>query len=230
MTLLCVIPARCGSKGLKLKNIVTICDKPMLAYTTEVAIRLKENGYIDTIVVSTDCSDIAQEAKRCGVEVPFLRPVDISGDKSKTIDVILHALDYYKGKEHAYDSVIVLQPTSPLRSYDDIKNSIEIFNRNQSDSLISVYKEETINELIMYNKKNDFAIPISNEHNKGIRRQEHGATYIRNGAIYIANEKFIRNERSLISNTPLMFEMSKKRSINIDTLEDLEYVRYLLCK
>jgi CMP-N-acetylneuraminic acid synthetase len=125
---------------------------------------------------------------------------------------------------------MVLQPTSPLKSFDDILNAIEIFNRNEGDSLISVYKEETINNLILYHKEDDKAIPLNTDHNKGVRRQDHGVVYIRNGAIYITKVDYLKKEQKIISDIPLMYEMKKNRSVNVDTYEDLECVRSLLCE
>jgi len=165
-----------------------------------------------------------------GVNVPFIRPISISGDKAKSVNYILHALEYFKKLGINYDSVIILQPTSPLRTYDDVVKSIDIFLQNSNDSLISVYKEETVSDLIMYGKYREFAMPLNKNHNKGVRRQEHGSIYIRNGAIYIVKVDYIKRERKMISNTPLMYSMNKNSSINIDSLEDLEYARNLLCK
>jgi CMP-N-acetylneuraminic acid synthetase len=227
---LCIIPARCGSKGIPFKNIVDLCGKPMIAYTIEIASKLKAKGLIDTVIVSTDCAEIADISKQYGAEVPFLRPEEIAGDKAKSVDFVLHSIRYYEEIGIEFDSVIVLQPTSPLKSFDDVRNAIEIFNRNQSDSLITAYKEETINDLIMYHKEDDKAIPLNNDHNKGVRRQDHGAVYIRNGAIYITKVDYLKKEQRIISDISLMYEMGKNRSINVDTYEDLEYVRNLLCK
>ncbi|KLE11782.1 hypothetical protein AF80_00090 [Aliarcobacter butzleri L355] len=230
MKYLCIIPARCGSKGIPFKNIVDLCGKPMIAYTIEIAIELKSKGLINTVIVSTDCSEIADISKQYGAEVPFLRPEDIAGDKAKSVDFVLHSIEYYENIGIEFDAVIVLQPTSPLKSFDDVNKAIEIFNINDSDSIISAYKEETINDLIMYHKEDDKAIPLNTDHNKGVRRQEHGAVYIRNGAIYITKVDYLKKEQRIISDIPLMYEMGKNRSINIDTYEDLEYVRNLLCK
>lgn len=230
MKILAIIPARCGSKGIPFKNIIDVCGKPLIQYTIEIALKLKYHNLIDEVIVSTDCEEIANISKKIGASVPFLRPDSIAGDKAKSIDYILHSLDYFEKININYDAVIILQPTSPLKTYDDIVNSIEIFKKNYFDSLISVYKEETINDLIMYHKDGDIAVPLDEDHNKGVRRQDHGAVYIRNGAIYIVKTGFVKNKQKIISDLPLMYEMKKNNSINIDTFEDLEYVRNLLCK
>ena len=185
---------------------------------------------ISDFIISTDCKEIADVAKNYGAEVPFLRPKKIAEDKAKSVDYVLNSINYYEERGIKFDAVLILQPTSPLKSFEDIKKSIEIFNKNDKDSLISAYREDTINKLIMYRKENDVAIPLNNEHNKGIRRQDYGSVYIRNGAIYITNVEYLKKEKKIISDIPLIYEMSKKRSINIDTYEDLELVRNLLCK
>jgi CMP-N,N'-diacetyllegionaminic acid synthase len=230
MKFLCIIPARCGSKGIPHKNIIDVDGKPLIQYTIEIAKQLKDNGQIKDLIVSTDCKEVANISERLGVRVPFFRPGNISGDKAKSVDYIIHAVNFFEKINIKYDAVIVLQPTSPLKKYDDIVGAIDIFNKYQNDSLISVYKEKTVNNLIMYYKNNDEAIPLSKDHNQGLRRQDHGAVYVRNGAIYIVNIDYIKKRQSMISDVPLMYEMSKNNSINIDGYEDLEYVRNLLCK
>lgn len=230
MKFLCIIPARCGSKGIPHKNIIDVDGKPLIQYTIEIAKQLKDNGQIEDLIVSTDCKEVANISERLGVKVPFFRPENISGDSAKSVDYIIHALNFYEEIKKKYDAVIVLQPTSPLKTYNDIVGAIDIFNKYQNDSLISVYKEETVSDLIMYGKYREFAMPLNKNHNKGVRRQEHGSIYIRNGAIYIVKVDYIKRERKMISNTPLMYSMNKNSSINIDSLEDLEYARNLLCK
>ena len=230
MKILAIIPARCGSKGIPFKNIIDVCGKPLIQYTIDIALKLKIDNLIDNIIVSTDCDEVSIIAKKLGANVPFLRPDDISGDKAKSIDYILHTLDYFDNLMITYDAVIVLQPTSPMKTYIDIKESIKLFLENENDSLISTYKEETINDLIMYHRGNNNAIPLDKNHNQGVRRQDYGAVYIRNGAIYITKVDYLKKEQKIISDLPSMYEMSKNNSINIDTLADLENVRNLLCK
>lgn len=227
---LCIIPARCGSKGIPYKNIIDLCGKPLIDYTIEIVLKLKQNGFITDAIVSTDCEKIADHARSTGIDVPFLRPENISDDKAKSIDFVLHSIDFFRAQNIEFDNVIVLQPTSPLKEYDDVLNALKLFSTNQSESLISAYEEETINDLIMYHCKGDKAIALNKDHNSGIRRQEHGSVYIRNGAIYITKVNYIEANHKIVSNEPLLYKMGKNKSINIDSFEDLEYVRNLLCK
>ena len=230
MRYLCIIPARRNSKSIPLKNIIDLCGKPLIAYTIEIALKLKLKKLLSDFIVSTDCQKIADISKSYGAKIPFLRPKKMAGDKAKSIDYVLHSIDYFKTIGIRFDAVIILQPTSPLKSFEDVKNAILIFNKNNKDSLISAYREDTINQLIMYRKKNNVAIPLSGKHNKGIRRQDHGSIFVRNGAIYITKTKYIKKEKKIVSNQPLIYEMSKMESINIDTHEDLKFVKSILCK
>lgn len=230
---LVLIPARGGSKGVPKKNIIDIYGKPLIQYTIDIAIRLREENKVDKVIVSTDCREIAAIASNLGAEVPFIRPEELATDKSKTIDTILHAIEFYESKNMFFNSLILLQPTSPMRSYEDLVNAINIYNQRDdqpADSLISVYKEEQLNDLIMYKKDGNLAIPLNNNHNEGIRRQDYERLYIRNGAIYITNIEYLKNNRKVISDLPLLYEMPKERSINIDSKEDLEFFKWLLKK
>ena len=230
MKFLIIIPARGGSKGIPDKNIIDVCGKPLVQYTIEPALKLKENQRVERVIVSTDCNKIADISRSLGAEIPFLRPASISTDSSKSIESVAHALSYYEKLGFFYDAVIILQPTSPLRDYEDLSNSLDLFSAQPCDSLISAYKEETINRLIMYHKNGDIAQPLDENHNRGVRRQEHAPVYIRNGAIYITKSDYIKSSNKIISSNSLLFEMSKRNSINIDTHSDLEYLRNLLCK
>ena len=226
---LVIIPARCYSKSIKNKNIIDLSGKPLIEYTIIPALKLLNEKLVHIVIVSTDCEEIKKVSENLGVEVPFLRPKEISGDKARSITYVLHALDFFKKKKLFFDAVIILQPTSPLRTFEDVKNAIKIFNQNElSESLISCYREDTINDLIMYKKKDNNAIPLNPNHNKGTRRQDHESIYIRNGAIYISSVEYLEQNFKIISNEPLIYVMPKSRSINLDTEEDLKLLRKLL--
>jgi CMP-N,N'-diacetyllegionaminic acid synthase len=231
MKILTIIPARCGSKGIKDKNIIDVCGKPLISYSIDVALELKKNNLVDTVMVSTDCEKISNIAKEYGADVPFLRPEVIANDTAKSIEYYLHALNFYKQKNIEFDAVLLLQPTSPLRSFELLKDAIEIFKSEDKDSLISVYKEEYINDFVMYKNTSDIDLkPLNENHNKGVRRQDHGSIFVRNGAIYLTKVSHILEKQLIISDNPLFIEMKKSDSLNIDTIEDLELVRKTLCK
>jgi CMP-N-acetylneuraminic acid synthetase len=228
--ILALIPARGGSKGVPKKNIATINQHPLIEYTINPAMKAKELNYLDDVVVSTDSQEIADIAKQAGASVPFLRPEQYATDQAKSIDVMLHALDFFKNQNVFYESILLLQPTTPLRLLDDIIESIKIFKKSQADSLISCYLEEYICDMVMYQKNNLLAKPLNTDHNKGIRRQELEDIYVRNGAIYITNVDYLRKNRVIMSDCPAMYVMPRDRSVNIDTKDDLELVKWKLSR
>jgi CMP-N,N'-diacetyllegionaminic acid synthase len=229
MKLLVIIPARGGSKGIPKKNIIDVNGKPLIAYTIEPSLELLKSGMADKVIVSTDSQEIAEVAIALGAEVPFLRPAEISGDKAKSIEFIQHAIDYYKDLNIHYDGVVLLQPTSPLRTAKDMQKAISLFASNDNDSLISCYEEEYINDLVIYKLSADgkTSMPVNPLHNKGVRRQDHGSLYVRNGCIYISSAELIQ-KGLVIGEQPLMYIMEKNQSVNVDTMEDLELLRKML--
>ena len=226
--ILAIIPARGGSKGIIDKNIVDINGMPLLQYTVDPLLNLLNKNFVNEAILSTDSQKIASIGKGLGINVPFLRPSEISNDKAKSIDFVLHALEFYSNQNQYFDSVLILQPTSPLRTYNNIKKSIIAFDLSKSDSLISCYKEDYINSLTTYTKEGDFAIPINPNHNMAVRRQDHSVSYVRNGAIYLTKVDYLTKNKSIISDKPLMFEMPKHKSINIDTEEDLIMIKKMI--
>ena len=138
--ILALIPARGGSKGIKDKNIIELCGKPLIAYSIDAA---KNSKYIDDILVSTDSEKIAEVAKKYGARVPFLRPYELATDTSTTLDVVLHAIDYVNKEEKKYDTLILLQPTAPLRKTEDIDSAIEKF---------FLFEEKSNNERYIYSR------------------------------------------------------------------------------
>jgi CMP-N,N'-diacetyllegionaminic acid synthase len=227
---LVIIPARGGSKGIVKKNIVKIHGKPLIQYTVEPAVRLIKEEKVDEAIVSTDSREIADISEKLGISVPFIRPKELAGDKSKSVDVILHALDYFENKNMFFYAVVLLQPTVPLRSYEDIVNSIDLFCRKDSDSLITVHADNQLSDLVMYKKDGCFAVPLNQDHNKGVRRQNFKKTYVRNGAVYITRVDYLRKNKKVISDRPLLYEMPKNRSVNIDSYDDLEVAECILKK
>lgn len=229
MKILTIIPARGGSKGIPGKNIIDVNGKPLIAYTIEPALKAKDSGLTDKVIVSTDSKEIADVAIRFGAEVPFLRPESISGDKAKSVEFLQHALDFYEASGIHFDAVLLLQPTSPLRTEKDIRDALKLFEESDNDSLISVYEEEYINDLVIYKLAADgkTSLPVSPLHNKGVRRQDHGSLYVRNGCIYISSSDLIR-KGFVIGENPLLLIMQKNRSVNVDTYEDLELLKKYL--
>ena len=213
-----IIPARSGSKGIENKNICLLNGKPLIEYTINAGLNscLKEN-----IVVSTDSEEIANISRKLGVDVPFLRPKELSTDSSSSIDLILHCLD----KMIDYENIILLQPTSPLRNHEHINEAIHQFEISECNSLISTQKQ-TFNRDYFFNYKND-KIELSNSITHQ-RRQDANLKMVPNGAIYISSQKNIRENKTFFTSNTKFYEMNKISSIDIDDIEDLKICESLL--
>lgn len=225
MEILCLIPARSGSKGIKNKNIKKLNGKPLIAYTIEQAINTK---YKMKIIVSTDSQEYADISKKYGAEVPFLRPKEISGDLSTDIEFIKHSVDWLKhNQDYIPDIILQLRVTSPLRKVDDINKSLELFINNfeKYDSLRSVYELDKTPYKMYHIEKNNL-IPIIKNYNNlnesfNCGRQNFPKTYIHNGYIDILKTSILNN--NLISgNNILPYVMSKNDNIDLDNIDDWE--------
>ena len=222
--LLAIIPARGGSKGILNKNIMDICDKPLIAYTIEAG---KKSKYIDEVMVSTDSDAIKDVAKSCGAEVPFLRPEVLSNDSSKSIDLVLHAIDFYKSNNISYDYVVLLQPTSPLRTFVQIDEAIEKLLETNISSLVSV-READENPVIMRSIQSDKLKEVISFDGPNLRRQDLPTFYIFNGAIYITSNDMLIHKKKFIDEDTMPYIMSKESSVDIDTILDAKLVELII--
>lgn len=220
---LAIIPARGGSKGLPGKNIIDVNGKPLLFYTLSQA---KKSQYIDRVILSSEDDEIIRVAKTLGCEVPFKRPKDLAKDTSGTMQVIFHALDEL---EEIFDYVVVLQVTSPLRITEDIDNSIELCEKNNAPSCLSVVANEKPLEWIFRVSKQGKVIPISNE-KVAIRRQDATEIFSVNGAVAVAKIEWLKSQDHFLSKETLVHVMPKSRSLDIDTKDDLFLFKYYLSK
>lgn len=217
---LAIIPARAGSKGIKNKNLVLLHNKPLLYYTINAA---KKSKYIDKIVLSSDGDEILKYGKTQDIDI-LKRPQELALDDTTSDKVVLHALEFYKD----YENVILLQPTSPLRTSEHIDKAFKIFKNTNANSLISVSEcDNKILKAFMCDEKGNLK-GICNDNYPFIPRQKLPKTYISNGAIYILKTKdFLQNPSFLQSNTK-HFLMDEISSFDIDNLEDLEKAKRIL--
>lgn len=212
-TFLAVIPARGGSKGIPRKNIKEIAGKPLIAWTIEEA---KKSKYITKLILSSDDEEIIEVAKQYGCEAPFVRPKALASDETPGVDPILHAIEQCPG----FDYVIVLQPTSPLRTVENIDAAIEMLLAKENDFCVSV-TEAKQSPYWMYNLNiNGTMDSVIKQTNFAVRRQDLSPAYILNGAIYIAKTKPLKVTKSFLTSETLGYIMSEKHSIDIDTEED----------
>lgn len=221
--ILALIPARGGSKGIKDKNIILLSGKPLIAYSIEAA---KHSKYIDSIVVTTDSKKIACIANKYGARTPFLRPTELSNDNSKTIDAVLHAIKFLKNIDEIYDSVVLLQPTQPLRTTFDIDKAIEVYYQNNEEGLVSISPVDDNPLLIRTINSNGKLINLLSQ-NSTCRRQDMPRYYKVNGCIYINKIDELSNTTSFNDNS-VPFIMQKENSVDIDELSDLWIAEYYL--
>lgn len=226
MMTLGVITARSGSKEVKNKNIRKLAGKPLMAHTIENAL---QSQYIDEVMVSTDSDIYAAIAKEFGANVPFLRSDCNSKDTTKSIDVLLEVLDEYAKREKYFDNIVMLQPTSPLRTYRNIDEAFKLFYAKEADSVVSVCECED-NPLLSNTLPDDLNMFgfIKGENN--LRRQDLGKYYRLNGAIYISKVSMLKKIRSFYGKKSYAYIMEQRESVDIDTELDFEYAELLITK
>lgn len=221
--IIAVIPARGGSKGIKHKNLYKLNGKPLIEYTINAA---RQSKYIDRIVVSTDDIQIAEVAKELGVEVPFLRPIEFALDTSNIIETVMDVISKLNLIEDKYDSLILLQPTQPLRQAFHIDEAIEKYYMNEMQSLASVSKTNNHPLLIREINKQGELTRIPNK-NSTCRRQDMSEAYFVNGCIYINALKELSTETSFNDNK-IPYIMDKIYAVDIDEIDDIYLAEYYI--
>ena len=220
MKILGLIPARGGSKGLPGKNIKLLGGKPLLQYTVESA---KKSELLDREILSSDDPEIIAVAKELGLEVPFLRPEDLAGDATTSLEVIKHALKELSSQGEEYDAVCLLQPTTPFRSAGLIDAAIEKFTKGGYDSLISVREVAAeFNPHWIFEEKDGNLQIATGEKEIISRRQDLPKAYHRDGAIYLTKTSVILEQNSLYGDRIGFIETTGSVYVNIDTEEDWE--------
>ena len=223
-----LIPARGGSKGLKNKNRKVLYGKPLIEWTI---LNAQYSNYLSNIVVSTDSNEIAQISKRIGAEVPFIRPDYLSTDDARSIDVIYHALDYFKQKKITFEYIALLEPTSPLRKIHDIDMAIEkLMTTNNKNGIISVGKIHLEHPDIAKKKDGDILKSFYNKKNHAHRRQDLNEAYFPYGVLYLVNTKLLKKYDSIYIPEMLYYEIDRWQNYEIDDLIDFDIVELLLKK
>jgi CMP-N,N'-diacetyllegionaminic acid synthase len=227
MRILGIIPARGGSKGVPGKNIKLLDGKPLLQYTAEIAL---ESQYLTAVILSSDNTQIITVAKNLGIQVPFIRPTALAEDKTPTIDVIIHALQWFEKQAVFFDAVCLLQVTSPFRTVEFLNKAITKFMDSGCDSLVSVQKvPHEYNPHWTFEVNQDGNLKIATGESKIIsRRQELPNTYHRDGSIYITKTEVILQQHTLYGKSTAFIESSPEFYVNIDTLADWEKAEQMI--
>lgn len=206
------------------KNIRPLLGKPLIAWTIEQAFKSK---YIDRVIVSTDNHAIARLAKEHGADVPFMRPDKLATDKAKSIDAVFHAL---LSLPETYDHVVLLQPTSPLRTAGDIDACVKLCMSKGGNSCVSVNEsEKSPRWMYSLDKKGRMRRLIQTE--KTIdRRQDLPKVYVLNGAIYVAQVDWLLNNKAFVTDETYAYIMPGERSVDIDNDLDFRFAEFLLLR
>ena len=217
-----LIPARGGSKGIKRKNVRLLAGKPLISYTIAAAL---DSKYIDRVIVSTEDEEIAQISKSFGAEVPHLRPKELAEDTTATIEVVLHEAGAFLSSGE-WDSLVLLQPTQPLRTWEDIDKAIAFYYEMGKKSLVSV-SEAGDHPLFMRQINKDGRMKKLLNLPSTVRRQDMERIYRVNGAIYINQIKEL-TETTSFNDNELGFIMDRSHSVDIDELSDFALAEYYL--
>lgn len=221
MKTLYLIPARGGSKGIPHKNIKLLNGKPLIYYSIEVARELADDA---DICLSTDDPQIKAVAEGLGLNVPFLRPDYLASDTAGTSDVIVHALDFYAKQGKEYDVVVLLQPTSPLRTVQNVKDCLALYTDEYD--MVTTVKESSVSAVLCKENSQGYLEQVIGGSN--IRRQDAERLYEYNGAVYVINAKSVKEKGLGGFKKIKKCVMSEENSIDIDTMLDWKLVEYLL--
>lgn len=217
-----LIPARGGSKGLPNKHLLDLGGRPVLAWTAEAALA---SELLDRVVLTTDDEAIAQLGEQLGLDVPFRRPADLAGDDTPMADVVRHAVDVLDGD---WGYVVVLQPTSPLRTASDIDEAVALCDRTGAPSCVSVSPVRQ-HPAWMYRVDADGSMsPLLDEGDKASRRQDLPPVFALNGAVYVLRRDRIDDADVFATAGAVAYAMPADRSVDIDTEHDLLVLRTLV--
>lgn len=228
MSILCTICARVGSKGIPKKNIRALLGKPLIAYTIELALTCPQ---INRVAVSTDSLEIAEVAKGFGAEVPYIRPAHLATDEASKLPAIQHLVRHYiDDVKFVPDYVVDLDPTSPLRTTEDVVRCIDlIMNDPECDSVITGYRSNKNPYFNMVElDHNGFASLSKKPEGRVLRRQDAPVVYAMNASVYVWKSDILFQREDIISGRTKFVEMPEDRSIDIDSETDFKLVELIM--
>ena len=221
MKVLYLIPARGGSKGIPHKNIKLLNGKPLIQYSIDIARELADDA---DICLSTDDEEIKKVAEKLGLKVPFLRPDYLASDTAGTSDVIVHALDFYLQQGIQYDVVVLLQPTSPLRTVQNVKDCLALYTTDFD--MVTTVKESSVSAVLCKENAQGYLEQVIGGNN--VRRQDAEKLYEYNGAVYVINAKAVK-EKGLSGFSKIKkCVMNEENSVDIDTMLDWLLIETIL--
>jgi CMP-N,N'-diacetyllegionaminic acid synthase len=227
MRVLGLVPARGGSKGMPRKNIALLCGKPLLQYTAEAALA---SSRLSRVVLSTEDDEIAEVGRRCGLDVPFMRPMELAADDTPTLPVVQHVLRLLEASGDRFDAVCILQPTTPLRLPEDIDGAIGLLEGTGADSVISFVDVGEKHPARMKSIDPDGRVidPPFAEQFEGQRRQDLPQLYLREGSIYLTRTRVLMEQNSFKGDDCRAWIVPVERACNIDSPFDFFIAEQLL--
>ncbi len=227
MRVLGLITARGGSKGLPRKNIRLLCGKPLLKYTAECALAAR---HLSRVILSTDDAEIAEVGRRCGLEVPFMRPAELAADNTPTLPVVQHALGWMEAHDEYFDAICQLQPTNPLRRPEVIDACIELLEQSDADAVMTILPVpvEYNPHWVYFGGANGQLYLSTGEVTPIPRRQELPPSFHREGSVYVTRRDVVMKENSLYGKRVLGHLVDADKSVNIDGQKDWELAEAIL--
>ena len=220
-----LICARGGSKGLPRKNVRPFVGKPLIAHSIEMALN---SNFIADVVVSTDDEEIARVAKIYGASVPFMRPANLSGDSAQEWHVWQHALSWLSDQGRDIEALVVLPPTAPLRSLDDVNGAIEMFLQKKCDGVVcgtDAHRNPFFN-MVTTDDEQRCTLAMSGAA-RFTRRQDAPTFYDLTTVCYVMSPDYIKHHQHLFDGDIRMFHVPVERSVDIDTIFDFELAEFI---
>ena len=218
-----IVPARAGSKRIPRKNLAMVAGRPLIAWTIQAAAAAKA---VARVIVSTDDAEIASAAIACGAEVPFLRPPHLATDEARSVDVVEHVLACLRERGEMPEAVVLMQPTSPLRTAADVDAAAHLFETSGGRPVVSVTRLEHPLQWVRRIGTAGELLPITD--GPLDRSQDAEELYTLNGALYLIGVEALLLERSFQPPGTLAYRMPAERSIDIDEPWHLQLAEALL--
>jgi CMP-N-acetylneuraminic acid synthetase len=227
--ILAIIPARGGSKGLPKKNILPLYGKPLIGWTIEAA---KTCPYINEIFVSTDSQEIADVAESFGVKVPALRPAELAQDDTSTPDVVEYIIQKLEEERHFFDYIMLLEPTSPLRKKNDLKNILEkVFVHPEADGLVTLGEVHTEHPMIIKKLNHlERVVPYIQDVKVVTQRQQTDKAYFPYGVAYVMRVDCFKKQKTFYTDNTISYLIDRWQNYEIDDFYDFVCIEAILQK
>ncbi len=217
-----IIPARAGSKGIKGKNIIDFCGKPLISWSIIQAIN---SNRVSNVYVSTDGKEIASVSEEYGARIIW-RPKELATDTASSENAIIHAIGEIE-KNEKFESLVFLQATSPLRRKYDIDEALRLYEKEEDDSLFSM---SVLDDYCLWRKENGELISYSYDYKNRGRRQEREPLFLENGSIYVFSKGLFLKNKNRLGGKIGMYEMPFECSYEIDSKKDIRICEFFMDK